>query len=241
VSTWDSLIELILDCEFCDTAESLLAVDEGIRFPDPLEYRRRIEMLFVSWAPPGTSLSIARHEFFHNPKASDKFRARIFNVLNQALPSAKLDPRDPFASLKRFYRIGFYLVPTIFRRIRDDATPRIDLVAHSASEHLLPIIGYLATYDEPLKIFLLGQTPIRAFAELFSSQLSGKKLADALRKSVAETRRLTHFAPLHFDLHGKRSLKIWVSNWPRGKGYTNLIHDVTNVLDWKNGTDLWHQ
>ena len=229
-SNWRELTKSIRGCDLCDSFEDLLPFDDALQLPNPLEYNSRLEILMIAWAPPGTRVAVNEHHFFHNPKSPDKMRSKIFNIINQVLPDAALDPRNPEISLERFYKMGLYLVPTIFRRIRNDKNPRTAIVTHSAQAHLLPIVQHLLSSSDSMKSVLFGTTPSRAFATLFDDQDNGRKLGGAISKGLAEARKLTKNSPMLFEIADGRFMEVWISNWPRGKGYANLKRDLRRIL-----------
>jgi len=142
--SWTELVESIMSCQVCARFDELLPFTDGIVFPDPLQYTSEVNLLLVSWAPPGKPRAIREKHFFHNSLSSDRLRSRIFNLLAGTRPDLKLDPSQPEQSLKEFYRQGFYLVPTIFRRIKSDTKPSDRLIEHSSQTHLKEILVFLA-------------------------------------------------------------------------------------------------
>jgi hypothetical protein len=210
----------------------LLLSTKGIVFPDPYEYSPRVNLLLVSWAPPGTPRAAKEAHFFHNPAAPDKLRTRIFNGLTRTKPDLLLNPKLSKSSLQRFYEFGMYLVPTVFRRIKDDAEPSESLIDHSSQTHLLAVLAFLANRQHLLKVILLGKTPSLAFARLFTQHEHGRQIARALlrKKPVEEARKLTLNRPLGIPISNNSLLNVWLSNWPRGDGYRLLSFDILRAL-----------
>lgn len=203
-------------------------------FPDPYEYSSKVNLLLVSWSPPGSEKAAEQGEFFHNAAVPDNLRTRIFNGLTRKRADFSLNPKLSRSSLERFYGLGLYLVPTVFRRIKNDALPSDALIDHSSKTHLMTVLSFLARREQLLKAILLGGTPSRAFANLFDQLEAGRKIAEALlkEKAVEEARELTVTDPLRIPMPFKSSLDVWLSNWPRGQGYHLLPSDIMRVLDY---------
>ncbi len=231
ISSWTKLVASITSCRECTTFPELLPSLDGIMLPNPSDYAPRVKLLFVSWAPPGKPKAVDEQHFFHNPKAPDNLRTRIFNGLTKTGSDFQLDPKAPEKSLELFYRMGLYLVPTIFRRIKDDQKPSDSIIVHSSNAHLKQLLYLLARRQGRLRIVVLGETPSRAFAELFQDQEAGKQIASALRRQrpVATARNLTTTRPLSFRIDDSY-LDVWISNWPRGQGYRDLPNDILRGL-----------
>jgi len=232
--SWMELVGSIMSCQVCARFDELLPSIDGIVFPDPLRYAPEVILLFVSWAPPGKPRAVQEKQFFHNSSSSDNLRSRVFNILTKIKPELKLDPNQPKQSLDRFYGQGFYLVPTIFRRIKNNIEPTDRLIEHSSQTHLQEILIFLAQRQGGLRVILLGETPTCAFANLFQKHEAAKKIAMTLRgrTPVAMARNLTIQRPLNFPISTDSCLNVWISNWGRGKGYKALSDDITRALAW---------
>jgi len=233
-NSWTELVESIMSCKDCARFDELLPSVDGIIFPDPLHYAPKVILLLVSWAPPGKPRAVREKQFFHNSSSSDNLRSRVFNILTKTKPELQLDKNQPKQSLDRFYGQGFYLVPTIFRRIKNDVEPSDRLVEHSSQTHLKEILIFLAQRQGRLRVILLGETPTRAFAKLFQKHEAARKIAMALRgrSPVATARNLTMQRPLNFQISTDSYLDVWISNWGRGEGYKTLSDDITRALVW---------
>lgn len=146
----------------------------------------------------------------------------------------KLDRGQPEQSLKQFYRQGFYLVPTIFRRVKSDIKPSNRVIEHSSGTHLQGVLIFLAQRQGRLRLILLGGTPIHAFAKLFEKHEVAGRIAMTLRgrSPVAVARNLTIQQPLSFQMSIDSYLDVWTSNWPRGEGYKTLSDDITRAVAW---------
>lgn len=223
-----------MSCEHCERFQELLQDTEGIIFPNPLDYSPEVKVLLVSWAPPGKPKAVEGHHFFHNPRSPDRLRSRIFNSLSERKPHFRLNPKKPEQSLSRFYELGLYLVPTIFRRINNDAKPTGLLVQHSSQIHLQKVLMFTVQRQKILRVVLLGETPSRAFANLFEKQEAGRAIASAMRAAhpVEIARKLTSERPLGVEVSASASIEVWISNWPRGEGYYNLSSDIVRAMDW---------
>jgi hypothetical protein len=221
-----------MSCPECAAFPELLPSTQGIVFPNPYEYSSRVNLLLVSWAPPGTPNAAKEAHFFHNPAAQDNLRARIFNGLTRTKPDFSLSPKLPKSSLERFYKFGMYLAPTVLRRIRGDATPSESLIDHSSQTHLMAVLALLAKRQQLLKVILLGKTPSLAFAKLFAQHECGRQIAEALhrKKPVQEARKLTLNKPLSIPISNNSLLNVWLSNWPRSTGYHHLPIDILRAL-----------
>jgi len=234
--SWMGLVESIKLCQGCARFHELSPFTDDIVFPNPLDYASRVNLILISWAPPGKSKAVREKHFFHNAKSPDRLRSLVFNSVTKERPDFQLDPTPSRAeqSLKRFYSLGLYLVPTIFRRIKNDVKPSDRLIEHSSQAHLQEVLAFLAQRQRALRVILLGETPSRAFARLFQKHEGGARIAMALRKQprVATARNLTIEQPLDFQISSDSSLDVWISNWPRGKGYKVLARDITRALAW---------
>lgn len=87
-------------------------------------------------------------------------------------------------------------------------------------------------------MILLGETPSRAFANLFQEHEAGTKIATALESSsrTASARGLTLSEPLQVPI-AESLVQAWISNWPRGQGYYKLADDIVRALESGNEAD----
>ena len=200
---WSKITESILSCEECTKTSSLLESTEGLVFPNPYDYCSQLNLLLISWAPPGKPYAVQESHFFHNAATPDRLRTRLFNGLSKARPGLDFDPLSPRSSLEMFYRSGLYLVPTIFRRIKNDARPNTHLVNHSSRVHLQEILDFFLTRQSRLPVILLGETPSRAMGRLFEAQDAGRQILSALRKPNM------YLYKLHGSLNWRRRTKKW--------------------------------
>jgi len=224
-----------MSCKDCARFDELLPSTDGIVFPNPLNYASKVNLLLVSWAPPGKPKAVREKHFLHNSSSSDSLRSRIFNILTSARRDLKLDPGQPEQSLKEFCRQGFYLVPTIFRRIKSDIKPSDRVIEHSSGTHLQGVLVFLAQRQGRLRVILLGGTPTRAFAKLFEKHEVAGRIAMTLRgrSPVAMARNLTIQRPLSFQVSTDFYLDVWISNWPRGevtKRYLTILQELLHGL-----------
>ncbi len=121
--SWKQMFESILSCQECSAFPELLESKRGIVFPNPFEHTSQLRLLLISWPPPGKPKAAKEGHFFHNIEVRDNLRTRVFSALTEKRPKFRLEPRPADQSLSRFYSLGLYLVPTIFRRIKNDAKP----------------------------------------------------------------------------------------------------------------------
>jgi hypothetical protein len=209
-----------------------IAVDTGCGVSRSVQILVKSQFASGFMGPARHSQSCQRGHFFHNPATPDKLRTRIFNGLTKTKPDFLLRSKLPKSSLERFYKLGMYLVPTIFHRIRDDAVPSESLIDHSSQTHLMAVLTFLANRQRLLKVILLGKTPSLAFVKAFAQHECGRQIAEALlrKKPVEEARKLTLSRPLSILIYNNSLLNVRLSKWPRGDGYHLLPLDILRAL-----------
>ena len=100
-NSWTELVESIMSCKDCARFDELLPSTDGIVFSNLLDYASKVNLLLVSWAPPGKPRAVREKHFFHNSSSSDNLRTRVFNIPTKMKLELQLDPSKPKQSLDR--------------------------------------------------------------------------------------------------------------------------------------------
>ena len=217
-------------CPDCRSSKKGIRVhqwDNSLEMPDPLSFCDRLELLLVSWSPPGGMKARRDRHFFYNPRSKDLLRPKLFTAFKQA-GFQGLREATPEIALNHFQRYGMYLTPSVFRRCSSngkDHGPPDDLLTHSILEHVLSI----TEYSRPRVVFLLGVAPVRGMLSAFPNKFHKLRKAYDTFGSVRACRRVLMNSPEVF-IHSSGYTRMFVSYWPRGKGIEYLAEDIRLLI-----------
>jgi uracil-DNA glycosylase len=229
--TWESIVRRIRGCPIC---QNFVKTSRKVRvhewdttmvLPDPCLGGGRLNLLFVSWSPPGGAHALEEHHFFWSEK--DGMRRNLFESIRQAGSEISDDQSDWRDCL---IKAGVYLIPTVFRRCskgnKDHRLPQ-RLATQSMGNHVAQIVKYTI----PRVIMFLGDVPLKSAMRCYPNNLAGlKSCYDAKCGRIAGCRLFTKERAVNADLFGIDSSELLVSYWPRLNHLEDLSNDIQKTI-----------